>query len=141
MDRLHGQLQDALSRVQSDPAGASAELGRIAADFTAIAGRLDQAGAQNSLELLPQLSGIAADNAGIAGLGAQLADAAGAGDQSRAQQLATELGQKEAETGIGEGAVEKWWAARIKPLQREYTGLQERQEALDAEAVQSFQSL
>lgn len=135
MDRLFGQLQDALGKVQTDPAEARASLDQIAVSFSQLQQRLDQAYAETGFEVLPELSRTAADNAGLAQLAAQLADAAGAGDQVRAQQAAISLEQKLLSTTISGNTVDLWWQQQIEPLEQKYTELQAQQEALDVEAA------
>lgn len=135
MDRLFGQFQDALGNVQSSPAEASASLDQIAQSFSQLQKQLDQAYAETGFEILPELSRTAADNAGLASLAAQLADAAGAGDQARAQQAAIGLEEKLLSTSISGNMVDPWWQQQIQPLEQEYAELQSRQESLDAEAA------
>ncbi|MHB9112008.1 MAG: hypothetical protein ACYC4D_05210 [Thermoleophilia bacterium] len=139
MDRLFGQLQDALGKVQSSPAEARASLDQIALTFSQLQQRLDQAYAETGFEVLPELSRTAADNAGLAQLAAQLADAAGAGDQARAQQAAISLEQKLLSTSISGNTIDLWWHEQIEPLEQEYAELQARQESLDAEAATLYE--
>lgn len=138
IDRLFGQLQNALGKVQSSPAEASASLGQIAQSFSQLQSQLDQAYAETGFEILPRLSRTASDNAGLASLAAQLADAAGAGDQARAQQAAISLEQKLLATSISGNLVSQWWQQQIEPLENEYTELQSRQDALDVEAEELY---
>ncbi|MHB8792713.1 MAG: hypothetical protein ACYC6O_05190 [Thermoleophilia bacterium] len=135
MDRLFGQLQDALGKVQTNPAEARASLDQIAISFSQLQQRLDQAYAETGFEVLPELSRTAADNAGLAQLAAQLADAAGAGDQVRAQQAAISLEQKLLSTTISGNTVDLWWQQQIEPLEQKYAELQAQQEALDVDAA------
>jgi len=141
MDRLFGQMQNALGKVQSNPAEASASLNQIAGRFTDIQKQLDQAYADTGFEILPELSRTATDNAGLASLAAQLADAAGAGDQAQAQQAAINLESKLLATSISGDIVDVWWQQQIAPLEHEYTELQTAQETMDAEAAILFEQL
>lgn len=139
MDRLFGQFQDALGKVQSNPGEASASLAQIALSFSQIQALLDQAYAETGFEILPELSRTAADNSGLASLAAQLADAAGAGDQARAQQAAINLEEKLLATSISDDTVDLWWRQQIESLELEYADLQSRQESLDAEAAALYE--
>ncbi|MDO8737318.1 MAG: hypothetical protein Q7K29_09605 [Thermoleophilia bacterium] len=141
MDRLFGQLQNALGKVQSSPAEASESLVQIAGAFSTIQNQLDQAYTENGFEILPVLSRTAADNAGLASLAAQLADAAGAGDQARAQQAAIGLEEKLLTTSISGDTVDQWWKQQIEPLEHEFAELQSEQEALDEEAAALYDQL
>ncbi|MBI5870191.1 MAG: hypothetical protein HZB44_04430 [Actinobacteria bacterium] len=139
MDRLFGQLQDALGKVQNSPAEARTSLDQVSRSFSQLQQQLDQAYAQTGFEVLPELSRTAADNAELAQLAAQLADAAGAGDQARAQQAAVSLEQKLLTTSVSGNTVDLWWQEQIDPLEQEYAELQARQEALDAEAAALYE--
>ncbi len=138
MDRLFGQFQVAMGIVQSNPREASATLNQIAQSFTQVQSQLGQANAQGSFEILPELSKIAADNAELSTLAARLADAAGAGDQATAQQIAIQLEQKLLTTSIGSNAIDPWWQSQIQPLQQQYTDLQAQEDALDRESAILF---
>lgn len=139
MDRLFGSFQDALSKVQTSPAEASSSLGQVSRSFSQIQTQLDQAYAETGFEILPELSRTAADNAELAALAAQLADAAGAGDQARAQQAAISLEGKLLSTSFSGNTVDLWWQQQIAPLEQEYADLQSRQETLDAEAAAIYE--
>jgi len=139
MDRLFGQFQDALAKVQSSPAEASSSLGQIAGSFAELQKQLDQAYADTGFEILPELSRTAADNAELAMLAVQLADAAGSGDQAKAQQAAIGLEEKLLSTSISGNLVDLWWQQMIEPLEQEFAGLQSLQESLDAEAAALYE--
>lgn len=139
MDRLFGQLQVALGKVQTSPEEARASLDQIALTFSQLQQQIDQAYADTGFEVLPELSRTAADNAELAQLAAQLADAAGSGDQVRAQQAAISLEQKLLSTSISGNTVDHWWQVQIEPLEQEYAELQTRQEELDAESAALYE--
>jgi len=139
MDRLFGQFQDALSKVQSSPSEAGSSLGQISQSFSQIQTQLDKAYAKTGFEIIPELSKTASDNAELAGLAAQLADAAGTGDQARAQQVAIDLEAKLLSTSLNGNTVELWWQQQIEPLEQEYADLQSRQVELDAEAAAIYE--
>jgi len=138
LDRLFGQLQDALGRVQSDPQGAAESFRQAAQAYRELQAKLDQADSQTGLELLPELSRIAAGNATVADLGAQLADAAGSGDQAAVQQASAQLESELQTVASGGNLVELWWEQVITPLRQQYDDLQTQAEALDSEAAQLF---
>jgi hypothetical protein len=138
MDRLFGQFQAAMGKVQSSPSEAGAILGQVTQSFRDVQIRLDQAYAQTAFEMLPALSKAAAENAELSALAGQLADAAGAGDQAAAQQVAALLEEKLLTTSTSSNAIDSWWQQQITPLQQEYADLQARQEVLDAEAVELY---
>lgn len=140
MDRLFGQFQDALGKVQSSPVEASTSLIQVANSFSQLQQQLDQAYSENSFEILPELSRTAAENAELALLAAQLADAAGAGDQARAQQAAVGLEGKLLSATISDNLVDLWWQQQIEPLERNYSELQSRQDTLDKEAAALYEA-
>ena len=129
MDRLFGQFQAAMGRVQSSPAEASESLGQISRSFSEVQKQLEESYRQTGFEILPELSRTAAGNAELSALAAQLADAAGAGDQGRAQQAAIQLEKKLLSTSIAGNAIDSWWKSQIKPLEQEYGDLRMREEA------------
>jgi hypothetical protein len=139
MDRLFGQLSVALGKVQTSPEEARASLDQIALTFSQLQQQIDQAYADTGFEVLPELSRTAADNAALAQLAAQLADAAGSGDQARAQQAAVSMEQKLLSTSISGNTVDHWWQVQIEPLEQEYAELQTRQEELDAESAALYE--
>ena len=138
MDQLFGQFQSAMAKVQSSPDEASTTLNAVAQSFSAIRLQLDQAYAQTSLEILPELSKTAAENADLSALAAQLADAAGSGNQARAQQIAAQLQKKQLNISFSDNAIDPWWRQQIRPLEQEYADLQAQEEAGDAEAVELY---
>ncbi|MBK5225769.1 MAG: hypothetical protein JJD96_04240 [Thermoleophilia bacterium] len=140
MDRLFGQFQAAMGRVQSSPVEASESLGQIARSFSQVQKQLEESYRQTGFEILPELSKTAADNAELSALAAQLADAAGAGDQGRAQRAAIQLEEKLLSASIAGNAIDSWWQSQIKPLEQEYSDLQMREEALDVEAATLYSS-
>ncbi len=140
MDRLFGQFQAAMGRVQSSPAEASESLGQISRSFSEVQKQLEESYRQTGFEILPELSRTAAGNAELSALAAQLADAAGAGDQGRAQQAAIQLEKKLLSTSIAGNAIDSWWKSQIKPLEQEYGDLRMREEALDVEAATMYSS-
>ena len=122
LDRLFGQYQSALGRVQSSPGEASATLGAVAQSFDAVRQQLDQAYTETSLDLLQGLSTTAAEGADLAALAAQLADAAGSGDQARAQQITVQIQEKQLQVSFSDNAIDPWWRQHIRPLEQEYAG-------------------
>lgn len=140
MDRLFGQFQAAMGRVQSSPVEASESLDQIARSFSQVQKQLEESYRQTGFEILPELSKTAADNAELSALAAQLADAAGAGDQGRAQRAAIQLEEKLLSASIAGNAIDSWWQSQIKPLEQEYSDLQMREEALDVEAATLYSS-
>jgi hypothetical protein len=140
MDRLFGQFQAAMGRVQSSPVEASESLVQIARSFSQVQKQLEESYRQTGFEILPELSKTAADYAELSALAAQLADAAGAGDQGRAQQAAIQLEEKLLSTSIAGNAIDSWWQSQIKPLEQEYGDLQMREQALDVEAAALYSS-
>lgn len=140
MDRLFGQFQAALGKVQSSPVEASESLGQIAWSFSQIQKQLEESYRQTGFEILPELSKTAADHADLSAVAAQLADAAGAGDQGRAQQAAVQLEEKLFSTSIAGNVIDSWWKSQIKPLKQEYSDLQTQEEELDLEAATIYSS-
>ena len=141
MDRLLGQMQTSMSQVQSSPQSAGPSLQQISASFTQLQNQLDQSYAQSNLQLISELSKSAADNAGLASLGAQLADAAGAGDQAKAQQIASQMEEKLMAISAGGDPLEPWWRSQVDPLQNQFSDLQTQQVSLDAEAASLYDAI
>ncbi len=138
MDRLFGQFQAAMARVQSASGEAGATLRQVSQSFTQVQAGLDQARAANDFEVLAELSQIAEKNAELSALAAQLADAAGAGDQAAAQQAASQLEERLLTASVGVNTIDSWRQARIKPLERENQSLQSQEDSLDQEAASLF---
>ena len=111
---------------------------RVAQSFRAVRLQLGQADAQTSLEILRERSKTAEENADLSALAAQLADAAGSGDQARAQQIAAQLQKKQLNISFSDNAIDPWWRQQIRPLEQEYADLQAQEEAGDAEAVELY---
>lgn len=141
MDRLLGQLEDSMGRVQSSPQGAAASLRQTADAFSQVQKQLDQSYSQAGFPLLTGLSKTAANDADLASLGARLADAAGAGDQAAAQQIAVQIESKLMTISTSGDPIDPWWQEQIEPLQRQYSDLQSQLAALDAEAASLYEAL
>ncbi|MHB1361484.1 MAG: hypothetical protein ACYCW5_02650 [Thermoleophilia bacterium] len=141
MDRLLGQLEDSMGKVQSSPQEASASLQQTAAAFAQVKQQLDQSYSQAGFPLLNELSKTAADNSGLATLGARLADAAAAGDQAGAQQIAVQIESKLMAISTSGDPLDPWWQDQIAPLQQQYADLQSQMETLDAEAGSLYDSI
>lgn len=139
MDRLFGQFQAAMGKIQTSPGEATAMLAQVAASFAEVQKQLEESFAQTGFEILPDLSKTAADNAELARLAARLADAAGAGDQAKAQQVASQLEEKLLATSISGDAIGAWWQQQIKPLEQDYKEVQTEEEELDADAAALYE--
>lgn len=135
MDRLLGQFQAAMSKVQSNPAEASASLNQASQSMLSVKQKLDDGYQATGFDLLSTLSKSVADYAELSSLAARLADAAGSGDQARAQAAAIELERKLMTTSAARNELDQWWQSEIKPLETLYRDLQSQMEALDEEAA------
>ncbi|MCL5883494.1 MAG: hypothetical protein M1539_05900 [Actinobacteria bacterium] len=141
MDRLLGQLEDSMGKVQSSPQEAAASLRQTAASFLQVQKQLDQSYSQEGFPLLTGLSKTAADDADLATLGARLADAAGAGDQAAAQQAAVQIESRLMTISTSGDPIDPWWQEQIEPLQRQYSDLQSQLATLDAEAASLYEAM
>lgn len=135
MDRLLGQFQVAMSLVQSNPTEASATLKQTSQTMLQVKQKLDDGYAATGFNLLTAMSQSVSDYADLSSLAAQLADASGAGDQTRAQTAAIELERKLMNTGGARTELENWWQSEINPRETLYRDLQTRMETLDQEAA------
>ncbi|MFA6002291.1 MAG: hypothetical protein WC828_09325 [Thermoleophilia bacterium] len=135
MDKLLGQFQVAMSMVQSNPAQASTTLKQTSQAMLQVKQQLDDGYAATGFNLLSAMSRSVNDYADLSSLAAQLADAAGAGDQTQAQAAAIELERKLMSTGSARTELENWWQSEIKPRETLYRDLQAQMETLDEEAA------
>jgi len=135
MDRLLGQFQVAMSMVQSNPTDASAALKQTSQSMLQVKQKLDDGYAATGFNLLATMSQSVGDYADLSSLAAQLADAAGAGNQTRAQAAAIELERKLMSTGGARNELKNWWQSEINPRETLYRDLQARMETLDEEAA------
>jgi hypothetical protein len=140
MDRLLGQFQQANAKVQSDPGEAIMELEQVATALRSVQQRLQTGYESSGFELLDRLALNAGNQADLAELSGQLADAASAGDQARAQTIAQQLETKLLEISTSQNTLDSWKEERLTPLKNEYEALQAEEERLDAEARELFQN-
>ncbi|MHB0867610.1 MAG: hypothetical protein ACYC6B_06070 [Thermoleophilia bacterium] len=138
MDRLLGQFQAALGKLQSDPAQARANMDQIAVEMRQLQTGLDEANTKNDFQLLADLSGSVAANIRLVEQSADLAAATAAGDQAQAQQSAIALEKSLMNTSITSNLLNNWWRREIDPLERDFTTLQSRQEELDQQAAAAY---
>lgn len=134
-DRQLGQLQAAMEKIQTSPDEASALFAQLETSLKETKAQLDEEYSRSGLDLFNYLSDSLKAGAGLAALGGQLAEAARAGDQAQAQQVAAEMESRMLQFGTSAEVLDDWWEKEIIPLYDEYEGLQERMEALDAEAA------
>lgn len=138
MDRLLGQFQAALGKLQSDPGQARASMDQIAAEMRQLQTGLDAANAENDFQLLADLSGSVAANIRLVEQSAALAAATAAGNQAQAQQSAIALEKLLLNTSITSNYLNNWWRQEIDPLERDFNALQSRQEELDQQAAAAY---
>ena len=135
LDRLLGQFQVADAKVQSDPASARTELDQVAASLRSVQQRLQDAYNSNGFELLSWLAQAAGSHADLAELSSQLADAAAAGDQGRAQTVAQQIQAKLGEIAGNSHDLDYWLQTTITPLRNDFENQRRQEEQLDAEAA------
>ncbi|MFA5802652.1 MAG: hypothetical protein WC911_09300 [Thermoleophilia bacterium] len=135
MDMLLGQFQVAMSMVQSNPAEASATLKQTSQSMLKVKQELDDGYSATGLNLLTAMSQSVGEYADLSSMAAQLADAAGAGDQTRAQAVAIDLEKKLMTTSGARNELENWWQSEIEPRESLYRDLQAQMETLDEEAA------
>lgn len=135
MDMLLGQFQVAMSLVQSNPAEASATLKQTSQSMLKVKQELDGGYLATGLNLLTAMSQSVGEYADLSSTAAQLADAAGAGDQTRAQAVAIDLEKKLMTTSGARNELENWWQSEIEPRETLYRDLQAQMESLDEEAA------
>ncbi len=135
LDRLLGQFQVADAKVQSDPSAARAELDQVAASLRSVQQRLQDAYNSNGFELLGWLAEAAGSHADLAELSSQMADAAAAGDQGRAQTVAQQIQAKLGEIAGNSHDLDYWLQTTITPLRNDFENQQRQEEQLDAKAA------
>jgi hypothetical protein len=138
MDRIWGQVEYHIETLQNDPAEAAAGLRQAAASMRGLKEQIDSRNEASDFYLLESLSDSIEENAVLADVALELADAVAAGDQERVQQAAVAMDAQFMETTDTTSFVDKWVEYSVEPDVEELQELQEEQEELDLEAVQFF---
>lgn len=138
MDRLWGQVDYHMRTLQNDPAGARAGLQQAADTMYGLKEQLDSRGAESDFGLIELLSESVGENAKLAELARDLADAVGSGDQARVQQAAAAMEAQLLETTDTSGFIDVWVEYEIESEVSDFEVLQDEQEELDVEAAALF---
>lgn len=138
MDRLWGQVEYNIRTLQGDPAAASSGLAEAAASMRAIKQQVDSRFEESRFFLLESLAESIEENAVLADLARELADAVGIGDQARVQDAAVAMEAQLLQTSDTSGFIDIWMEYSLMPAVENFTELQEEQEELDEEAAALF---
>ncbi|RJQ43024.1 MAG: hypothetical protein C4534_08860 [Gaiellales bacterium] len=140
MDRLWGQVEYSLQTVQGAPAESGAALAQAAVSMRQLKGQVDARYQESGFFLLASLSESIEENAVLADMGKELADAVFAGDQARAQQAAAAMEAQLLRTTDTSSSIDAWIEFRLTPGVDSFHELQGEQEELDREAAELFRN-